>query len=291
MKILLENNQLCLEVSKFGGHIDRLYNKETRFEHYWAYDPELWPRRTSVCFPICGRLKDDEYVYNGERYNLPMHGFLREQLFEIATQSGTHVVFSMESSENSRKNYPFDFIFLLEYRLEGNSLIAIYTVKNTGTTQMPFSTGSHYTYRIPVSNSEIFDDYEFVFSKVQKASRFIIENGQITGKSTDFFMGRDRIPLKGLFGKGSVTLDCTELTDSQVSLLNRKTGTHTTVQFDGYHFCVLWAPKDQSPFVCIEPWTGIAHTNANDINICSKLGMVLLNPGEQRKFCQKIILD
>ncbi|HWP51066.1 MAG TPA: hypothetical protein VN626_05130, partial [Clostridia bacterium] len=88
-KITLENHALRVVFSTCGGHIEEIINKTTGYNHVWTYSTSVWPRRTSVCFPICGALLDNRYQYEGIDYEMPPHGFLREQIFEVECKNTT----------------------------------------------------------------------------------------------------------------------------------------------------------------------------------------------------------
>ena len=53
MILTLENEFLRVALNTFGGAIESMVNKRTGTDHYWHYDPAVWPRRTAICFPIC----------------------------------------------------------------------------------------------------------------------------------------------------------------------------------------------------------------------------------------------
>jgi len=48
MFIALENRKLKVTLSTMAGGIESIINKETGYEHYWQYDSDVWPRRTSI---------------------------------------------------------------------------------------------------------------------------------------------------------------------------------------------------------------------------------------------------
>lgn len=288
MIITLENDKLRVKVSSFAGYLESIWDKEKNMEHYWQYDSAVWPRRTSVCFPICGNLTDDEYSYEGKKYTLPSHGFLRENELAVVEQTPIKVVFEFCDTEETRKVYPFAFQYLITEELVDGSFVVTYTVKNTGDGPMYYTTGSHYTYAMPIAAGEKQGDYVYQFCGPQKAGKLFLEGGQIAGKTDDIFHGADNISLDGLFEAGSTILDLADITPKKIAIKSLKSGAFTEVAFEGFDYCVLWAKPGESPFICIEPWTGMLDQKGHDKDITKKLGITKLGAGESKTYTQTI---
>ena len=52
------------------------------------------------------------------------------------------------------------------------------------------------------------------------------------------------------------------------------------VDFPGFPYLGVWAPKGDSPFVCIEPWFGVMPLAGSTQDITKKEGVQTLKPGE-----------
>lgn len=288
MNYTLSNDALRVVLSSFGGYIESIYNRRTGQEHYWQYDPKDWPRRTSVCFPICGALRGERYTYNGKTYQLASHGFLREKELAPVSVSEDAACFLLKSDEETWKNYPFDFTLQIAYQLDGSSLIVHYIFRNTGVGPMFYSTGSHYTYAVPIDPAESSRDYQFRFAGVQRAGKLILQDGLVAGVTEDIFRGRDALPLSGMFGGGSTILRCSDLTECRIRLESMRSAAATEVSFDGFSHVILWAPRDGAPFACIEPWAGMVDAANGSGRLEDKLAIVALSPGETRTYTQVI---
>ena len=59
------------------------------------------------------------------------------------------MVFALNSDEESRKVFPFDFSLEIEYRLWKRVLHTTFRVVNTGTAEMLFSVGAHPAFNLP----------------------------------------------------------------------------------------------------------------------------------------------
>ena len=288
MTVRLENEALIAELSSFGGNIHSIVNKATGNEHYWKYDSSVWPRNTNICFPICDGLTGGEYSYEGKRYSLPVHGFLREFDFALKEQRPDKVVFAFESCDATREIYPFEFLFTLTQELVGNSLCVHYTVENTGSGDMYYSVGSHYFYKVPINADDSYEDYEFLFAKPQNAGKIIVTQGQMDGKTEDIFQGADRFALSGFFDDGSTILDLADIYPHEITISSTRGDAGTKVRFEGFEYCVLWAPKGQYPFVCIEPWSGMLDQKGHDGNLKNKHGIKKLSGGCKNHYKQTI---
>ena len=146
MQLNLENEKIKVTLSTYAGQIESIINKQPGNEHWWPYDQQWWPRRTSICFPICGGLTDDEFLYEGETYRLPMHGFLREKEFSIIEQVATGLSWNTFLMKKPKRFIPSILGFILTQEKD-NALSVIYTVENTGQDDLYYSVGSHYTYK------------------------------------------------------------------------------------------------------------------------------------------------
>lgn len=286
MLITLENNLVRATLNTYAGTIESLINKTTGEEHYWQYDKQRWPRRTSVCFPICGGLIDGKYRHDGKTYEMPMHGFLREKEMKVEEQTADRLVLSFESNEETLACYPFPFRFRLIQSLEGKSLKIEYEVTNTGDDPMWFSTGAHYTYALPGAQAEC----EYYFSKPQKAGSHTQENGIIGPKSEDIFGGKASLSMDHLFDVASKILEMKEI-DTDYIAIGKNGKLFTSVESSGFEYTILWAPKgNDNPFACIEPWAGMADFQWNDGELTNKGGIHQLAAGKTETFLQKVTL-
>lgn len=286
MQIILNNGIVRATLNTYGGAIDSLVHLPTGREHYWPYDPARWPRRTSVCFPVCGGLIDGAYRYGGQTYAMPMHGYLRETEMTVIEQSDTRLVLEAVSDAGTRQRYPFDYRFRLIQQLEGSSLCVEYEVCNTGSTEMLFSTGAHYTYALPALQSAC----RYWFSAPQQAGSYTQDNGIILTKSGDVFHGRNYLPMDHLFDTASTILENSDV-HSDFIAIGTADGPFTAVESRGFLFTILWAPKgNDSPFACIEPWAGMADFAGHDQELTHKRGIQRLAAGESRTYWQRITL-
>ena len=63
-----------------------------------------------------------------------------------------------------------------------------------------------------------------------------------------------------------------------------------TVSLDGYPYLGIWSPPG-APFVCIEPWLGVASPEDSDGDITKKPGIISLESGKKFHCDYKIMID
>ena len=116
----LHNEKVSLTLKAHGAEMTSWKVEGT--ELLWQGDPTYWGRQAPILFPFVGRLLDDRYLYEGLTYTMSQHGFARDELFEVAEASDTHVRFILRDSIETRKHYPFSLELSVIYRLIGEEL-------------------------------------------------------------------------------------------------------------------------------------------------------------------------
>ena len=275
--IVLENEKLHAIIATKGAELQSLVNKETRIEYMWSGDAAYWGKHSPVLFPIIGSLKNDMYYYNDKAYQLPRHGFARDKEFESTELSTTEAVFTITQDESTLLVYPFAFTLQLRYQLNNNQLTCTYEVYNSGNDELLFSVGAHPAFAVPMIKDTDYTDYYLQFNKTEILHRWKLENGLIANHAellptenrrlnlAPQLFYEDAIVLKNL-QSNCITLGCT----TQPHGLN--------FYFNGFDSFGIWAAKD-APFVCLEPWCGIADSTDHDQQLKNKEGIISLNAG------------
>ncbi len=99
-----------------------------------------------ILFPVAGRLENNEYEYQGQTYSMRRHGFARDMPWRVVERSTTteaSLTLALTSTEETRRDYPFDFELRFTYRLKGNMLSIDQHYRNLSSKPMPFYTGFH----------------------------------------------------------------------------------------------------------------------------------------------------
>lgn len=103
MDYQLKNNFLTVTLSDQGAEIQSVKDVNSGREYIWQADPKIWGRHAPVLFPVVGRLKDDQYTYDGKTYHMGQHGFARDSKFTVEEQDDKHIVFLLTSNEDTKK--------------------------------------------------------------------------------------------------------------------------------------------------------------------------------------------
>ena len=271
MLITITNNKISASIDTLGAELIRL-EKDNK-NYIWTVDETYWNKTSPILFPIVGRLKNDTYSTENKTYELPRHGFARNFEFQIVNQTESSVVFLLESNSETLKNYPFEFQLELEYKLVGNELIMKYSVENKLKATMPFSIGAHPAFVIENS----FSDYSLKFNQTEEFISYELDNEQFSNSFRKINSENGQINLNySLFEKDALVFK--HLQSNKLTLL-KKNEPVLSVQFEGFPYLGIWT-KPNAPFLCIEPWCGLADNVNHNGNIFEKEGINLLHPQE-----------
>jgi galactose mutarotase-like enzyme len=275
----LENELLKVEVSPRGAELQSIVNKTLGLEYLWNGDPAFWSKRSPVLFPIVGSLKNNSYSYQGKSYQLPRHGFARDMDFQPEKQTASEISFLLRSSEETRKNYPFDFEFRVRYQILGDELSTEYMVTNTGSGLMYFSVGGHPAFRLPLDSNTEFSDYYLKFEETENLQRWpISKDGLIQLQPVPVLEDSNRLNLKkSLFYQDALVFKY--VASSEISLISGKSKHGILFQMGEFPFLGIWSFKD-ADFICLEPWCGIADSVNSNQQLEAKEGIEKISPGK-----------
>ncbi|MDY0905077.1 aldose 1-epimerase family protein [Pedobacter sp. CFBP9032] len=276
--ITLENDYIKVSLAAKGAELQRLFSKETKLEYLWNGDDQYWGKHSPVLFPIVGALKNDSYTYKDKTYHLPRHGFARDQVFKTETISDTEAVFTLTETEESLKVYPFHFELKLKYQLKDRKLILTYEVINTGKEELLFSLGAHPAFAVPNTPNTDYTDYYLAFNADDNLTYWKLDNGLIAKDTGNIKLDGHKLNLKhDLFYNDALVFKTMQ--SNCISLLNIKNDYGLHFHFDDFPFFGIWAATD-APFVCLEPWCGVADEVDHNLELPHKEGIVQLPAGQ-----------
>jgi galactose mutarotase-like enzyme len=272
--IKLENDHLKIRIAPLGAELQSLYGKTNSLEYLWNGDPAHWGKHSPVLFPIVGQLKDNTYIHNGVRYSLNRHGFAREMEFEVTEATDTSARFQIKSNSDTIKNYPFEFELRITYTLLGASLSIKYEVLNKGNEPMYFSIGAHPAFSVPLIKGTKYEDYYLEFSEKETVPIWPLHNGLIKTQPHPFLEETNHLRLQhDLFYDDALVFK--KLHSTSLALKSEATGHGLTVDFQSFTYLGIWAAED-APFVCIEPWCGLADSLYHNQELKEKEGIIEL---------------
>lgn len=279
--IHLSNKQLLIYIKTKGAELISVQHPDGR-ECMWSADPAFWNRTAPHLFPIVGRLKQDQFVYDGQHYTLTQHGFARDCQFEVEHFSDTAVTLLLHASEETKKFYPFDFEFRVHYTLENATLTISYDTKNTGQNSMPYSVGGHPAFAL----DHPLEEYALVFEQELEQERWLLDDGHFSGQTRTMHI-KQKLPLsESLFEADAVVFKNPQF--QQVTLVHQTAGALLSVRSSNWEAIGFWK-KAQAPFLCIEPWWGYADYTDSNGDLFHKKGIHLLKPGQQEEFSYDLL--
>lgn len=280
--IVIENDWLEVSIAKDGAEVRKVTHKKNGLNYMWTGDKAYWGRVSPVLFPVVGRLKEDQYQLDGKTYKMSQHGFLRDVVFDVAHQTCTDISFVFESAGRFIHIYPYEFKAIIHYLLKEDSLIVQWKIVNENKEEMFFSIGAHPAFKIPLLENETIEDYKLNF--IPSANRTVMEyelkNSLIHEKGDAKDISTIQL-TDALFAHDALVYSNID----QITLVSNKSSHGVEVLFENFPFVGVWSKYKDSdgtiaPFVCIEPWYGVADTYHSTGNLKEKFGVNKLGAGE-----------
>lgn len=280
-KFTLENEFARATINAKGAELTSFILKKDNTEYIWQADPKFWGRHAPILFPIVGRLKDNTYRLKNQTYTMNQHGFARDLSFELVVSEANSCTFKLASNEVTLEKYPFLFELTVSYKLEGTSLEVRYGVQNTGEEIMYFSIGGHPGFNWPlIPEKEEQEDYVIEFSNAETADLLLIDGGLISNETRPFLRDESSFPLSSdLFDNDALVF--ANLKSDKVTLKSLKTDKFVEMKITGFPYLGIWSQLGSAPFVCLEPWFGLADEVSTDQDFTTKRGIQQLKANEK----------
>lgn len=262
MQTEIRSNLLAVKVNSFGAEVCSVKNNEG-LEFIWQANKDVWARHAPVLFPIVGKLKDNFFIHEGKKYELPQHGFARDMEFEVLEQSDNSCTFQLLSNNDTKAKFPFEFKFQISYSVNENTLETQYKIINPSGTTIYFSVGAHPGFNCPLLPSETFEDYYLEFE-----SGTFFKTQLNNGLRTDGIESLKLIDQKlfltnNLFDSDALVFENKQI--NSISLCSSTSNHKITLQCKDWPYFGIWAKKGNQQFICLEPWYGIAdHENSTN---------------------------
>lgn len=249
----LSNGQLTVVLSSLGGELQSVQDAQGH-EYLWHGDPEWWSGRAPVLFPIVGRSVDGQVAVDGAMAEMGQHGIARRREFSLAEATQTSARYVLCDDAETRAVYSRAFELSLDYRLEGATLHVDATVRNTGDAPLPFGLGFHPAFAWPLPAAE-GKPHHVTLANGAEPPLALLEDG---------YLGHEAHPSP--FKNGVLVL-AHDLFARDALVFPDGSGTALTYAAEGgpsLGFVFRDTPnlgiwqKQGAPFLCIEPWHGMA---------------------------------
>ncbi|EEP6724843.1 aldose 1-epimerase family protein [Listeria monocytogenes] len=276
--IKLENEVLLVEMKTAGAELTRIFHKDTGLEYLWNADSKFWGRHSPVLFPTVGRLVEDTYLVDGKPYHLGQHGFARDRDFQVIEQTEKSVRFELDADEDSLAVYPYKFKLSIIYTIEKNTVAVSYEVENTDNKRIYFSIGAHPAFNLPLTDGTTFEDYYLDFGTEENLETLCLEGPYRSGEIKKVVdKSAQYLPLSyDLFKNDALIFEA--LKQKEMTIKSDKTPHFVKVSFPEFPFVGVWTAKPGTPFLCIEPWYGIADGAGESVELRDKAGIEHLEP-------------
>ncbi|MGJ8593089.1 MAG: aldose 1-epimerase family protein [Aquaticitalea sp.] len=287
--LYLKNNLLNIAINPIGAELTEISSVKRGTQFMWNADPTIWANYAPNLFPIVGMLKNESYHFEGKDYQLPKHGFIRNNPnFKIDESSDARVVLKLQETLDTLKSYPFQFEYYVIFELDKHELTVTYKVVNTHMKTIYFSLGGHPAFKCPVYEDENYDDYRLVFENDETSETHLLnlENGLVTNETKRVFNTSNSINLyHELFEHDALIFK--DLKSRKVKLKSNNHGTVITLHYKDFPYFGVWA-KTNGNYVCLEPWLGIADSDNSNQQLTQKEGIITLEPHKEFEASYKI---
>ncbi|MEW6979377.1 aldose 1-epimerase family protein [Bacillus pumilus] len=277
----IENDQLLIQINKRGAEVREVLHKESGRHYMWSGDPAYWGRVSPVLFPIVGRLKDDQYKIGDQTYELSQHGFLRDVDFDLFEEAKDKVAFQYQSNGRHVEQYPYEFTARIRYELSENGLTISWEIDHDGDDTMYFFIGGHPAFHVPLVEGEQTADYSLTLtpSTEHDPVQYELQDSLVREKRKGVQLEPIQLQAE-LFQHDAMIFSHI----NRVSLFSQA-GHGVEIDLSGFPFVGIWSPYDQekrtmAPFVCIEPWYGIADMEGTNGQYKEKFGIQTLEKNE-----------
>ncbi len=277
MTFSIENELVSIKIKQTGAELCSYFDKTTNREIIWQADPNHWKRHTPILFPIVGKVEKNEYRIADKVYSLSQHGFARDQSFNLINKSDNSILLEIESNDDLKKIYPFEFKLQVEFILNSKELQVLYRVINPSSTEIFFCIGAHPGFNCPFNSASNFNEYKLKFEHNEEADRILLTlEGFRNGKRSNNWLNANEINLKEeLFNEDALIFD--ELKSSFLLIETEKSLESVKVGWHNYPHMGIWKPLNNAPFICIEPWNGMADQAGLHNDFRDKYGVINLS--------------
>ncbi|MCL6604034.1 MAG: aldose 1-epimerase family protein [Paenibacillus sp.] len=279
----LKSSLATAQIKSIGAELISFKRADNGCEYIWSGDAQYWTGHSPVLFPIVCAVNNGEISVDGKSYKLNNHGFARQSEFELVDASESRAVYRYSYNETTLAIYPYKFDLYITYTLNGNKLEVSYTVDNVDDKDIFFQLGTHPAFNCPLDEGGHIQDYYLEFEQKETLERlFMNKSNQLdSGRSEVILENEQILPLSHeMFEEGALVFR--NINSGQVSLKSKQSSKSVVLSYENFPYMGVWQPKN-APFVCVEPWHGIADADNFTGELKDKEMVISLNPGESFK--------
>ena len=287
--ITISNAVYTAKIAPHGAELKSLIRHTDGKEFIWQGDARFWEDSSPMLFPICGRLNGNRYTFEGQTYEMLLHGFLQtmDPAETHVSESAVDLVFC-ETAETLAQ-YPFRFVLTVHFALTDCGLRCEVTVGNRDEKTMYYAVGAHPGFSLPLGDGATLDDHYLRFPEAKEVKKAVIDdNGFFTGELVPYALeangeirlSEEQFRIDGIFlsGVGGLCeLHCDGATDYVRVVCPQNDVTGTWKEYGA-----------EAKFLCLEPWCGYPSIAGVPDVLDRKFGMYALAPKAESTFAYDI---
>lgn len=253
--ISITSDRMSAAINPHGAELSSIRDADGR-ELMTDADPRWWTGRAPLLFPVVGKPAGEVIRVDGQSYPMKQHGFARRRDFEVVSRERGRVVVALGDDTETRASYPFAFQLEAAFTITDATLEIAITIRNPADVPLPASFGFHPAFAWPLPSGEPRAAHRITFAEDEpEALRVLNSDGQITAeRRASPIDGRVLHLADALFARDALIWDHVR---SQSVRYGAERGPALEIAFPDTPMMGIWT-KPGAPFVCVEPWHGIA---------------------------------
>lgn len=222
---VLKNDDYVVEISEKAAEVHSFKRINEDYNYVWCGDEKYWGGRNPILFPQVGSNSDKTIKVDGIKYKTGNHGFARNQVFSLMSQSDNELILGIKENEDTLSQFPFKFELLVTYKLNNNRLDIIYTIKNNDDKIMPFGFGLHPAFAC----SHDYINTKIVFNNKEECGYELLINNELFDKYPTYVIDKPNSTKASLYSNDRIV----------------------SIEYINFNIFALWSKGD---FICLEPW-------------------------------------
>ena len=285
--LTIASSALSAAINPHGAELSSIRDARGR-ELMTDADPRWWTGRAPLLFPVVGKPAGEIIRVDGQVYPMQQHGFARRRDFDLVSHEPSRVVFALRDDAETRASYPFAFRLEAAFTVRDATLELAITIRNPSEVPLPASFGFHPAFAWPLPYDEPRGDHRITFADSEPdALRVLNADGQITPeRRASPLDGRTLHLTDDLFARDALVWDDVR---SQSVRYGAEHGPALEIAFPDTPMLGVWT-KPGAPFVCVEPWHGIADPVGYTGEYRDKPGVFEVPAGAEKRITMSVTL-
>ncbi len=256
-------------------------------ELLWDGNPTWWARRAPLLFPVVGSVAEGHIRVGDERFPMPKHGFARDRDWEVVSATDTQARFQLQADETTRVHYPFAFELTLRFTLDPAGLHMAAELHNPGAEPLPAQFGFHPAFRWPLLEGQARERHALLFDELEPdALRHLAGDFIAPDRRPTPVVGRTLALKDDLFAADALIWDPVRSRGARYGVPGEP---RLRVQWQAPSFA-CWT-KPGAPFLCLEPWQGLADEVGFTGAFPDRPGVLSLLPGASAAWSMSLALE